>query len=53
MSIALSPLYFLLLGQPRYALPALLLAAAIFLMHRANIARLRAGTEPRIGQKNA
>jgi glycerol-3-phosphate acyltransferase PlsY len=53
IAIALSPLYFLLLGQPRYALPALLLAAAIFLMHRANIARLRAGTEPRIGQKNA
>ena len=53
IAIALSPLYFLLLGQAGYALPALFLAVAIFLMHRANIARLRAGTEPRIGKKNA
>jgi glycerol-3-phosphate acyltransferase PlsY len=27
------------------------LAVLIFLRHSANIARLRAGTEPRIGQK--
>ncbi|WP_300036752.1 glycerol-3-phosphate 1-O-acyltransferase PlsY [uncultured Roseobacter sp.] len=31
---------------------AVLLAVLIFWRHRANIARLRAGTEPRIGQKS-
>jgi glycerol-3-phosphate acyltransferase PlsY len=31
----------------------IILAALVFLRHGANIARLRAGTEPRIGAKKA
>ena len=47
---ALSPGACLLLGAPRTLVwLALALAALIFVTHRANIARLRAGTEPRIG----
>lgn len=47
---ALSPGACLLLGAPRTLVwLALALAVLIFVTHRANIARLRAGTEPRIG----
>ena len=53
VAIALSPIYFIALGQPRYAMLALVLAILIFFMHRQNIARLRQGSEPRIGRKNA
>ena len=38
-------------GARGLALAALFMAALIFLRHRANIARLAAGTEPRIGRK--
>jgi acyl phosphate:glycerol-3-phosphate acyltransferase len=41
----------LLLGQWEMTALCLLLAALVFWTHRANIARLRAGTEPRIGQR--
>ncbi|MDC0658472.1 glycerol-3-phosphate 1-O-acyltransferase PlsY [Leisingera sp. SS27] len=41
----------LLLGYQQVAVLALLLAAVVFIRHSANITRLRAGTEPRIGQK--
>lgn len=41
----------LLLDQPRLALACLIMAALIVWRHRANIARIRAGTEPRIGRK--
>jgi glycerol-3-phosphate acyltransferase PlsY len=45
------PLWLALLG-PGAAIPlALALAALVWLRHRANIARLRAGTEPKIGRK--
>ncbi len=40
-------------GGWRLALLALLMAVLVFWKHRANIARLRAGTEPRIGQRKA
>ena len=46
---ALSPVWAALLGRGELILPCLFLAALIFVRHRANIARLRAGTEPRIG----
>jgi acyl phosphate:glycerol-3-phosphate acyltransferase len=49
ISAALAPLYLLMLYQPAFAILAAVLAIAIFIMHRANIARLLAGTEPRIG----
>lgn len=39
----------LVMGQPGLAAVTLFMAALIFLRHHENIARLRAGTEPRIG----
>ena len=39
------------LGRGALVLPCLLMAALIILRHRANIARIRAGTEPRIGRR--
>jgi glycerol-3-phosphate acyltransferase PlsY len=49
IAAALSPLYMLYLGGPLNALLTALLALLIFVMHRANIARLIRGEEPRIG----
>ena len=40
-----------LLGHAEITLLSALLAVVVFWRHSANIARLRAGTEPRIGQK--
>ena len=48
---ASAPLIHLVFGATQLAILSVLLAALIFLAHRANIARLRAGTEPRIGEK--
>ena len=47
-----APLLALALGARGLALAALFMAGLIFLRHRANIARLLAGTEPRIGRKS-
>ncbi len=44
------PLVALILGHDRLAGLAVLIAALVFWKHSANIARLRAGTEPRIGR---
>jgi glycerol-3-phosphate acyltransferase PlsY len=51
VAAALSPLYMLVLGPAAYALGAAILAVLIFMTHRENISRLRAGTEPRIGAR--
>lgn len=51
VAAAAAPLLLYLLGMPDAVLFGAALAALIFLRHRANIARLVAGTEPRIGQK--
>jgi glycerol-3-phosphate acyltransferase PlsY len=53
IAIALSPVFFLLLGHGEYAPLALALAALIFFMHRENIRRLLRGEEPRIGSRSA
>jgi len=45
---ALSPLWAWLLGKPTFVLPLLLLAVLIWVMHRANIARLLKGEEAKI-----
>lgn len=45
----LAPLWAVLLGRGETALLCLALAALVAWRHRENIARLRAGTEPRIG----
>ncbi|HEV7960316.1 MAG TPA: glycerol-3-phosphate 1-O-acyltransferase PlsY [Rhizomicrobium sp.] len=50
VAIALSPLYFFVLGRHGYAPLAALLAVLIFYMHRENIRRLVKGEEPRIGR---
>nr|WP_226782963.1 glycerol-3-phosphate 1-O-acyltransferase PlsY [Oceaniglobus trochenteri] len=49
---ALAPLVALAMGKGALALMLVAMAALIFLRHSANIARLRAGTEPRIGKKS-
>ena len=49
VAAAATPLWFLLLGPGEAAWLGLGLAALVFLRHRANIGRLIAGTEPRIG----
>ena len=52
MSAAVAaPLAALALGYRDYALVLALLAALVIWLHRANIARLRAGTEPKVGAK--
>ena len=51
VAAALSPIWALLLGQPRAALAMAIMAVFIFIRHRANIARIRAGEEPKIGRK--
>jgi glycerol-3-phosphate acyltransferase PlsY len=53
IAAALAPLYLLMLQQFEFAALAALLAIAIFVMHRDNIRRLAAGTEPRIGATGA
>jgi acyl phosphate:glycerol-3-phosphate acyltransferase len=50
---AATPVYFALFGEGLFAVPALLLALLIVVTHRANIARLTRGVEPRIGRKTA
>ncbi len=45
----LAPVWLWLAGAPSAVALAALLAALVLWRHRANIARLRAGTEPRIG----
>lgn len=44
-----APIAAFALGYHDYAIPLAALALLVVWMHRANIARLRAGTEPRIG----
>jgi glycerol-3-phosphate acyltransferase PlsY len=48
---AITPLALFLLGEPGSAALYVLLTAALWIMHRANIARLLAGTEGKIGAK--
>ena len=51
VAAASAPLWLLLLGQFEALALAILLAALVWQRHAANIARLRAGTEPKIGAK--
>ena len=51
LAAGLAPAWALLLGEGRIVLLAIVLAAILYARHAANIARLRAGTEPRIGAK--
>lgn len=49
VSAATAPIWLALLGPPHAVWLGLAMAALVFWRHRGNIARLRAGTEPRIG----
>lgn len=51
VAAGIAPLWALALGRAEVAALALALAALVFVRHRANIARLRTGTEPRIGKR--
>ncbi|MGR3760512.1 glycerol-3-phosphate 1-O-acyltransferase PlsY [Roseobacteraceae bacterium NS-SX3] len=51
VAAAAGPLWALALGYPQIVVLAVLLAAVVLWRHSANIARLRAGTEPKIGHK--
>jgi len=53
VAAVLSPIWALILGQGAMVALVILLAALVVLRHTANIARLRAGTEPRIGGKKS
>lgn len=48
---ALSTIYMTFLGQGQMLIMGVALTLLVFWRHRANIKRLRAGTEPKIGQK--
>jgi glycerol-3-phosphate acyltransferase PlsY len=52
VAAALAPVWLLLFGHRDMVVLAILLAALVFLRHKANIARIRAGTEPRIGARS-
>jgi acyl phosphate:glycerol-3-phosphate acyltransferase len=51
IAVAATPVWMGLIGQGQGIALTLALAALVWIMHRANIARLLAGTEPRIGRK--
>jgi len=51
MAAALSTIWLFLLGFTDTFVLGVVLTLLVFARHRANIARLRAGTEPKIGQK--
>ena len=50
-AVIAAPIAALLVGEAVYAPVLAVLALLVLWLHRANIARLRAGTEPRIGAK--
>jgi glycerol-3-phosphate acyltransferase PlsY len=50
LACAVTPLVLWALGRPTEAALFVVMAVLVFVMHRANIARLMAGTETRIGQ---
>jgi glycerol-3-phosphate acyltransferase PlsY len=53
VAAGLAPVWLLIFGHGQMLALVVILAALVFLRHGANIARLRAGTEPRIGARKA
>jgi glycerol-3-phosphate acyltransferase PlsY len=53
VAAGLAPVWLLIFGRGQMLALVVILALLVFLRHGANIARLRAGTEPRIGAKKA
>jgi len=53
LAAAATPVLFAVLGfPPSYILFAVMIAGAVIYKHRSNIARLRSGTEPKLGRGN-
>jgi glycerol-3-phosphate acyltransferase PlsY len=52
MAAMSSTVWFFFMGYSAFLIPATILTALIYWRHRANLARLKAGTEPKIGQKS-
>ena len=52
VAAALTPLIALILDGPSLAAVTAFMAVLIFIRHRANIERIRSGTEPKIGKKS-
>lgn len=52
VAVAAAPVWLALTGQAQAVALAVALGALVWLRHRANIARLLAGTEPKIGRKS-
>jgi glycerol-3-phosphate acyltransferase PlsY len=48
-----TPLWMILINDGRFLLLAVVLTVLIYFRHGENLKRIKAGTEPRIGQKNA
>jgi glycerol-3-phosphate acyltransferase PlsY len=53
VAAGLAPVWLLIFGRGQMLALVVILAALVFLRHGANIARLHAGTEPRIGARKA
>jgi glycerol-3-phosphate acyltransferase PlsY len=53
VAAGLAPVWLLIFGRGQMLALVVILAALVFLRHGANVARLRAGTEPRIGARKA
>ncbi len=53
MAAGLSPMWALMLGQGQTLLLGAILTILIYIRHAANIKRIKAGTEPKIGRKNS
>lgn len=51
LSALAAPIWAMMLGAPQIVALTIALTAIVFWRHSENIARLRAGTEPKIGQK--
>ena len=51
LSALAAPVWAMLLGVPQIVALTIALTVIVFWRHSENIARLRAGTEPKIGQK--
>ena len=51
VAVLAAPVAAWLFGLPAVATVLCVIAAIVIFQHRSNIARLRAGTEPRLGQK--
>jgi len=50
---ALAPIWIIIQGDAKTILLAILLGLLVFIRHRANIKRILAGTEPRVGRKDS